>query len=113
MIAAGDTGEHEPRDPKHHAGLVWTRARYGLLAETGRGHAHDSADIPTGDESTAEPSLELRAQAEEQLDRIVMQRCAKVGARQRRRILHNLRIEIEKLRLDGGLQGELWPPVLL
>jgi hypothetical protein len=113
-IAAGDeSGRTPPRDPQQHRGLVWTRARYALLAETGRGLAHDGVDLPAADDDAMEPSLELRAQAEERLDQIVMQRCAKVGARQRRRILHNLQIQIEKLRREGGLQGELWPPVLL
>lgn len=112
-IAAGDDkGRVPPRDPQQHRGLVWTRAHYGLLADAGRGLDQDGVDLPAADDDAMEPNLELRAQAEERLDQIVMKRCANVGARQRRRILRNLQIQIERLRRDGGLQGELWPPLL-
>lgn len=112
-IAAGNaTGRIPPRDPQQHRGLVWARAYYGLLADAGRGLDHDGVDLPAVDDDPEGPSLDLRAQAEERLDQLVIRCCAKVGVRQRRRILHNLQMQIEKLRSDEGLQGELWPQVV-
>jgi len=109
-ISAGDeSGRMPPRDPQQHRGLVWTRAHYALLADAGRGLDQDGVDLPADDDDAEGPTLELRAQAEEHLDRITQQRCSKVGERQRRRILRNFRIQLEKLHRPDGRQGELWP----